>query len=76
MTDAHRRRPSTAALEAAATGAPVRALGGLALSVVGLGWTGVVVGAPTGSSRVAGTHAWRRPSGGWRSSSTDVGRSR
>jgi hypothetical protein len=65
MTDAHRRRPSTAALEAAATGAAGGALGGLALSVVGLGWVGAAVGAANGAlGGWRATYAWRRPIGG------------
>ena len=63
MTDAHRRRPSSAALEAAAAGAAGGALGGLALSVVGLGWAGAVVGAANGVlGGWRGTYGWRRPS--------------
>jgi hypothetical protein len=64
MTDAHRRRPSTAALEAAAAGAAGGALGGLALSVVGLGWAGAAIGAANGVlGGWRGTYGWRRPAG-------------
>jgi hypothetical protein len=62
--DAVRRRPSSAALEAAATGAAGGALGGLALSVVGLGWPGAVVGALNGAlGGWRGTYSWHRPTG-------------
>jgi hypothetical protein len=64
VTDADRRRPSTAALEAAATGAAGGALGGLVLALLGLGWPGAVVGAANGVlGGWRGTYAWRRPAG-------------
>jgi len=64
MRDALRRRPSTSALEAATAGAAGGALGGLALSVVGLGWPGAVIGATNGGlGGWRGTYAWRRPTG-------------
>jgi hypothetical protein len=64
MRDAVRRRSSTSALEATATGAAGGALGGLALSVVGLGWPGAVVGALNGAlAGWRGTYSWARPKG-------------
>lgn len=64
MHDAVRRRPSTAALEAAATGAAGGALGGVALSSVGLAWPGAVVGVLNGAlGGWRGTYSWRRPTG-------------
>jgi hypothetical protein len=64
VPDADRRRPSIAALEAVAAGAAGGALGGIALSVVGLAWPGAAVGALNGAlGGWRGTYAWRRPSG-------------
>ena len=64
MNDAVRRRPTHAALEAVATGAAGGALGGLGLSLVGLTWPGVVVGAVNGAlGGWRATYSWRRPAG-------------
>jgi len=64
VDDADRRRPSSAALEAVAAGAAGGALGGLALSLAGLTWPGVAVGALNGLvGGWRGVYDWRRPTG-------------
>lgn len=64
MHDAVRRRPSTCALEATAAGVAGGALGGITLSVLGLGWPGAVVGALNGAlGGWRATYSWRRPTG-------------